>query len=84
MPAGTVELCTDTDSIADSYIILYIGGDIVSADGVSGRSDAYIAGLDKSSKRGIPRVVCTRRVDVVYQRVCIGIYPAANTADGTG
>ena len=84
MPAETVELCTDTDSIADSHIIFYIGEDIVPADGVSDRSDIYIAESDKLSKRGIPRVACTRWVDIVYQRTCTGIYPAANMADGTG
>ena len=67
MSAETVELYTDTDNITDSHIILYIKRDIVSADRISGRSDIYIAESDKSSKYDIPRVACTRQIDIVYQ-----------------
>ena len=84
MSAETVKLYINIDSIADGYIIFYIKKKIVSVDKVLGRSDIYIAELDKLSKYSILCMACTRRVNIVYQRVCTDIYPAVNTAGGTG
>ena len=67
MPAETVELYTNTDSIAGSYIIFYIKKKIVSVDRVSSRSDIYIAESDKLSKYSILYIVYTRQIDIVYQ-----------------